>query len=241
MAGNEPDVIMITEVLPKVQPSFISDVQLQISGYNLFTNFEFYCDLSGTNGCGIVIYLSYELEAAHQVHFTTSDFKEQMCITIPLKGHNTLLIGCIYRSLTDATLSSTTSLCNLFNSLCNYTHLLICGDFNYPNIDWVSMSSGSQNSQLFLQTIQDQYLYQHVHNSTRYMENSTPHILDLIFSNEKDFVEDIQYLPGLGLSDHVCLEFSFECYSKYHPVSKPRYNLHCADFSKMRRLISDVV
>ena len=44
IAGNEPDVIMITEVLPKVQPSFISDVQLQISGYNLFTNFELNCD-----------------------------------------------------------------------------------------------------------------------------------------------------------------------------------------------------
>ena len=77
MAGNEPNVIMITEVLPKVQPSFISDVQLQISGYNLFTNFEFYCNLSGTNGCGIVIFLSYELKAAHQVHFTTSDFKNK--------------------------------------------------------------------------------------------------------------------------------------------------------------------
>ena len=83
-------------------------------------------------------------------------------------------------------------------------------------------------------------MYQHVYNPTRYRENSTPHILDLIFSNEKDFVEDIQHLPGLGLSDHVCYEFSFKCYSEYNPVSKSRYNLHCADFSKMRRLISDV-
>ena len=57
--GNEPDVIMITEVLPKVQPIFISDVQLQISGYNSFTNFELNCDLFGANSCGIVIYLSY--------------------------------------------------------------------------------------------------------------------------------------------------------------------------------------
>ena len=88
--------------------------------------------------------------------------------------------------------------------------------FNYPNINWVNMSSGSPASQLFLQTIQDQYfLYQHVENPTRYRDNSTPHILDLIFSNEKDFVEDIQYLPGLGLSDHVCLK----CYSLYNPVN----------------------
>ena len=191
VAGNEPDVIMITEVFPKVQPSFISDVQLQISGYNLFTNFEFNCDLSGAHGRGIVIYLSYELESAHQVHFTTSDFKEQIWITIPLKGHNTLLIGCIYWSPMDATLSSTTSLCKMLNFLCNYTNLLICGDFNYPNIDWVSMSSGSQNSQLFLQTIQDQYLYHHVHNPIRCRENSIHHILHLIFSNEKDFIEYI--------------------------------------------------
>ena len=27
--------------------------------------------------------------------------------------------------------------------------------------------------------------------------------------------------------------------NKYKPVSKPRYNLHCADFPKMRQLISD--
>ena len=40
IAGNEPDIIMITEVLPKVQPSFISDAQLYIPGYNLFTNFK---------------------------------------------------------------------------------------------------------------------------------------------------------------------------------------------------------
>ena len=240
IAGNEPDIIMITEVLPKVQPSFISDVQLYIPGYNLFTNFKLNCDLTGAKGRGIVIYLSCDLTAAHQVYFTTTNFEEQIWITVPLKGHDTLLVGCIYRSPSDETLSSTISLCNLLSSICNYTHLLICGDFNYPNINWVNMSSGSPASQLFLQTIQDHYLYQHVQNPTRYRDNSTPHVLDLIFSNQKDFVEDIQYLPGLGLSDHVCLEFGFKCYSLYNPVSIPKFNLRSADFPKMRQLISDV-
>ena len=55
-------------------------------------------------------YLSYELEVAHQVHFTTSNFEEQIWITIPLKGHDTMLVGCIYRSPTDMTSYSTTSL-----------------------------------------------------------------------------------------------------------------------------------
>ena len=28
------------------------------------------------------------------------------------------------------------------------------------------------------------------------------------YNNEKDIVEDIQYLCGLSLSDHVCLEYA---------------------------------
>ena len=58
-------------------------MQLQIPGYNLFTNFELNCDLTGTKGRGIVIYLSYDLAAVHQVHFTTSNFEEQIWIAIP--------------------------------------------------------------------------------------------------------------------------------------------------------------
>ena len=102
------------------------------------------------------------------------------------------------------------------------------------------MSSSSHHTQLFLQTIQDQYLYQHVHEPTRYRINSTPHTLDLILTNERDFVEDVHYLPGLSLSDHVCLEFSFKCYCQYSNVNKLRYNLHSADFAKMCQLISNV-
>ena len=52
-------------------------------------------------------YLSYDLAVAHQVHFNTSNFEEQLWISLPLKGHDTLLIGCIYRSPTDNTLSNT--------------------------------------------------------------------------------------------------------------------------------------
>ena len=113
IAGNEPDIIMITKVLPKVQPSFISDAQLHIPGYNLFTNFKLNCDLTGAKGRGIVIYLSCDLTAAHQVYFTTSNFEEQIWITVPLRGHDTLLVGCIYRSPSDETFS----LCNLLSSV----------------------------------------------------------------------------------------------------------------------------
>ena len=50
------------------------------------------------------------------------------------------------------------------------------------------MTSSAQNTQLFLQTIQDLYLYQHVYEPTRYRNGSIPHVLDLILTNENDFV-----------------------------------------------------
>jgi len=65
-----------------------------------------------------------------------------------------------------------------------------------------------------VETIQDKFLYQRVCDPTRYGPNVTPHILDLVLTNEENMVNNLQYLPGLGLSDHVCLRFDLTCYSK---------------------------
>ena len=40
IADDVPDVIMITEVIPKVQKNPIPDTLLYIEGYKLFKNFE---------------------------------------------------------------------------------------------------------------------------------------------------------------------------------------------------------
>ena len=63
-------------------------------------------------------------------------------------------------------------------------------------------------TEAFVETIQGMFLYQDVYEPTRYRPNTTPHVLDLILTNEENMVNDLQYLPGLGLSDHVCLKFS---------------------------------
>ena len=51
---------------------------------------------------------------------------------------------------------------------------------------------------------------------------------------------DIQHLHGLGLSDHVCLKFALTCYGNYIHDNKPRYNLHQADFDRMRILLEAI-
>ena len=85
--NNEPEIIMITEVLPKVELNFISEVQLHIPGFTLFIDFPLDCDLSDkTVGRGIAIYLSQKLKAVSQVHFINSSFQEQLWIKVLSKA-----------------------------------------------------------------------------------------------------------------------------------------------------------
>ena len=83
---------MITKVLPKVQPTFVSQAQLQIPGFTLFTNFPIDCDLCNVvTGRGVTVYISRKLKTAHQVHFSNLSFQEQLWIKVPLKGRDSLL------------------------------------------------------------------------------------------------------------------------------------------------------
>ena len=91
---------------------------------------------------------------------------------------------------------------------------------------------------MFLDTVQGKYLFQHVEAPTRHVQNSTPHILDLILTNEEEMINSINILPALGLSDHVCLRFNYLCNCSTNPASKPRYNIHQADIVRMRQMLT---
>ena len=93
------------------------------------------------------------------------------------------------------------------SKLKNYTHLLIMGDFNYPDIDWENWSSNDITSQKFIQTVQDAYLFQHITKPTRHREGQSSNCLDLIFTNEEEMIQHIEITDPLGISDHCTLLF----------------------------------
>ena len=97
------------------------------------------------------------------------------------------------------------------------SHKLIMGDFNFRDINWSDMTKASNeqhNSTLFIESIRDSFLFQHVTKPTRIRENNEPSILDLIFTNEEEMVSDILYESSLGKSDHLSLSFKFNNYSE---------------------------
>jgi len=78
------------------------------------------------------------------------------------------------------------------------THLMIVGDFNYPNIDWSTTTTTKDNqhtSQKCISTVRDVFLHQHVTEPTRYRHGQNPNVLDLILPNGENVIKSIEYIP----------------------------------------------
>ena len=136
-------------------------------------------------------------------------------------------------------------MCSLFKEVANVnpSHLLIAGDFNYNDINWSLLNNPialHQDSQHFIETIRECFLYQHVSEPTRSREGSIPSCLDLLFTNEEAMINGLSYLPGLGNSDHLCLRFKFNCYSVSNKISVPRWNLNKGDHDEIRCCLQNV-
>ena len=67
----------------------------------------------------------------------TTEFHEDLWLIIKLKEGDQLLIGCIYRS-PNSNRPNNASLRKLLEEAADKgsTHMIILGDFNYPEIDW---------------------------------------------------------------------------------------------------------
>ncbi len=66
-------------------------------------------------------------------------------ISVKLTGNDRLLIGCVYKS-PNSDGDNIAALNTLFQDIVKtngqFSHILIMGDFNYPNIDWNSWTCG---------------------------------------------------------------------------------------------------
>jgi len=50
-------------------------------------------------------------------------------------------------------------------------------------------------------------------------------------------IDSLLFLPGLALSDHICIQFTYTCYTKVTNNCAPRYNI---DYDKLWNLLGNV-
>ena len=233
LADKKPEVIMITEVKPKNSRYSLSEAELSLENYHLIT-----MNIDTDYGRGIAVYVKKGLRFS-EVEMK-SEFQECVWISIRLKNNDEMLAGCIYRS-PNSSMENNKKLRDLIRDVNSkkYSHLLIAGDFNYPNINWRDWSTPGDNPYneefLFVEEIRAAYLYQHVEEATRGRGTNEPHILDLIITNEENMIDGIEANSPLGKSDHSVLEYTYSCYTDRKNNNEAKYMYDRGNYDEMRK------
>jgi len=111
-------------------------------------------------------------------------------------------------------------------------HHVLMGDFNYPDIDWSVHSclpTASEDSQLFLDCLDDNFLSQHVTVPTR-----KDSILDLVISDDPDTVDGVQNLGSFASSDHDILSFDINVSVTESSIRRRVLDYAKGDYMSMR-------
>ena len=117
-------------------------------------------------------------------------------------------------------------LCTLTSTRCN---IVLCGDFNVPNIDWNAAcpTSSSVAATTLCSIASDNYLSQVVLSPTH-----GHNILDLVFANFPGCFQSVEVIDGLPGTDHSAVPFSFSFDTvKLRSADHLLYNYKRADFN----------
>lgn len=226
--GKRPDILAITEVVPKSRTYDVVSSDYFIEGYNTFTS-----GINEDKKRGILILVNNDLDASPLN--IDSNFSEMLWIKLKLNHSDVLSLGCVYRS-PNSTQENSEKLNQLMRDVgkIKSTHILVLGDFNLPKINWTTYDSNDRFSSEFIESFRDSYLYQHIKDPTRGRIGQHPNILDLVFSNEDDMVANITFDSPLGKSDHSCIMFDFVCQRDRSNCVRTFYLYNKGDYEAMK-------
>lgn len=208
---------------------------MKLEGYNHFSNIS--CVKRG-----VLIYVS-ECLNTNPVE-TDVEFDENVWVEVKLEKGDKLLIGCIYRS-PNSPESNNKKIMEGLKKMCDqkYSHVLICGDFNFPEINWsTETTTTNENHQAyrFLECYRDCFLSQHVVQPTHHRGDQRANVLDLIFSNEEEMITNLTHDAPLGASHHSTIKFLFQCYAEGRKNTKPTFVYSKGNYEEMKDILEQL-
>jgi len=231
---DKPDIICIQEVLPKHSLDEIHvETEFKIDGFQMYHAGE-------RMKRGIITYIKDSLPV--QQIKTEVSFIEGVWCRIPMKSKS-LIIGNIYRS-PNSNLDNSKSIFAAITEICQQeADIMVCGDFNMKDINWIDgTTSNSDNSpsKWFMECIENNFLTQHVTESTRFRTGQESSLLDLILTSDESLVSGLQYTDPIGKSDHVCLSFEVRRGDVDQNTGKKGRNYYKGDYSALKKDIAAV-
>ena len=225
----------------------MTDAQIHIKNYIPIRG-----DRSSRKGGGTILYVHKNIPISREHIFDDTICQATFCV---LETISTIIMN-VYRP-PKATLNSFSTLLQhaqefLDENLKNkHYDINIMGDFNFPNIDWVSStctpSQGREqyeSGEAFLSFIDHNMLIQVVDKPTR-----NGNILDLFLTNNDRIIRSID-VHKTKLSDHdlVSVNLLYNCLSDISPNNLPSFeedsfrslNLHKTNFTSVNDILADV-
>lgn len=231
----QPDIVAITELLPKnrTNNTINTEVEFQLEGFQNF--------YGANNKRGVMICVSNHIKAQKLEELTNNKHEEQVWCILKIQNGPDLLIGCMYHS-PNSTQENFDTMLNHINEVCkdhNRAHIVIMGDFNRPDIDWVNYNGKSDRDIKFIETLQDNFLTQFLDQPTRHRQGQKPNIDDLLISNHEDIIQEIMYMDHLGKSDHLVIGFNIQCRPDCTNKRYTKYKIKRGDFQKMDKIMAE--
>ena len=168
---------------------------------------------------GILVYVKSELSPyisypkSKKISNLSAEVNECLLLEIN-KGNERVLFGTFYRKGSSNVINN-----NLLRDLIkqisfDYQKVLLCGDFNFPKIDWkenIINDTPFSQTMRFYNCLQDSFLRQHVKEFTRVRGKQEPSLLDLIITEDTQLQVSptVKYLSPVGKSDHAVLKWKY--------------------------------
>ena len=235
---NDPDIIVLTEVLPKNNRYTLQKSELETKGYTLFiNNFE-------TFGIrGVAIYIKKGI-TANQIH-PTNCADDTAWVEIKMKNKEKLIIGGVYRSPNSSGQQNDKLWETLLNMSDTYKdNLLIMGDFNCGGINWIDVMTNEHNmdalNNKLIEVLRDCFLEQVITENTRARGTNVPSLIDLVLCNDRELINNINYLSPLGKSDHCIITFTYNVSYEKSAYKIRRIFYEKGDYASIRKYLNTV-
>lgn len=198
---EKPNLVALSETW------FSPDSELNIEGYH-----GYYCSRKSRRGGGVAIYIENSILNRTQLIKLDIEYSFNAVIIKVNLCSSDITVAVFYRP-PNLSLHETIAMYDIIKSLVG-KDIIIMGDFNLPGIVWATQNlsencSKPVESNLFIEVINDLFLYQHVNKPTRCSgcENS---IVDLIFTKDQSFIRNLCINPPLKGSDHMIMTFNYK-------------------------------
>ena len=148
-------------------------------------------------------------------------------------GHTKVTIGVVYRC-PNITKQYNEKIHNAISEVIK-GDCIIMGFFNHGNIKWDTLQSTGVEDSMLLCLVQDNFLTQHVLEPTR-----AESVLDIVFSSQKECVDNVEIQEPLGSSDHNQLHFNINIKSYKTQVKQCRRDFRKGNYMEIRESLAHI-